>query len=220
MIKTSWSNFKKKTLPTLIAVLGKYGMRAILKTCQVDISGLEHFVGSAKTGPCILMLWHNRLAAVPEVMHNFAPQFIFTAFISKSRDGEPLARLALSYKIGRVLRVGHQSRHLALNRMIQQLKVGKEIMIITPDGPRGPKYELKPGIAVAARESSASIIPFSWQSDRFWQLKTWDAMMIPKPFSRIKVTFGTPLKLTNDPNRSLEHDLILLKQSLTNNILK
>lgn len=207
-----WSKIKRRLLPPLIATIGKYGMRLLLRTCRLEIIGLPEFIETAKISPCILALWHNRLAAVPEVMHRFANQFSYTAFISKSRDGEPLARLTESYSIGKVLRVPHNTRHHALSQMIHLLKARHSILIITPDGPRGPRYSVKPGIIAAARQADACIIPFSWHASKAWKLKTWDQMLIPKPFSTLKITFGMKMRLQG--SEALEHDAAAIHDAL------
>ncbi len=68
------------------------------------------------------MLWHNRLALVAEVFSKNASEFNYSAFVSNSRDGEPLAILAKSYPNGDIIRVHHQMRHQALKEMIQRLQ--------------------------------------------------------------------------------------------------
>lgn len=213
MTQSYWKTLKRRFLPPLIAFTGKYGMRLLLRTCRIEVHGVDRFVEIAKKSPCIVALWHNRLAAVPEIFHRFASQFSYTAFISKSRDGEPLARLTTSYSIGKVLRVPHNARHHALSQMINLLKSRDSILLITPDGPRGPRYEVKPGLIMAAREAKAEIVPFSWTVDRAWKLKTWDQMMIPKPFSKINVYFGEPIKLTAEAD--LEQDEQLVHDALS-----
>lgn len=187
----AWSTFRKKWLPYLIAYPAKWAMSFLYLSCSKSIRGMETFVKTATHNPCILMLWHNRLAMAPEILSRNAPGFIYAAFISNSRDGEPLALVVESYAVGRVLRVPHNLRHAALNTMIHHLKEKREVIVITPDGPRGPKYEMKPGIVLAAQESGAYIVPFSWKASKYWQLKTWDGMLIPKPFSHLEITLGS-----------------------------
>lgn len=155
------------------------------------------------------MLWHNRLLIISEILNKHAPQFIYRAVISNSRDGELLAILANSYSAGRTLRVPHNARYQALQQMISHLKSHNDILIITPDGPRGPRYKVKPGIAIAAHESQADVIPLSWTANRYWQLNTWDQMMIPKPFSHIEVKFDQALKC--DTNESKTESILLQK---------
>jgi lysophospholipid acyltransferase (LPLAT)-like uncharacterized protein len=193
----SFKNFWKKTsrlaLAYLIAYIGQPLLRLIMWTCHVEIEGLPRFLEVASQHRCIMTLWHNRLAIVPYTLSTYAAQFIYAAFVSKSRDGELLAVVAKSYRSGRVISVSHQARQEALREMIRRLEENREIILITPDGPRGPRYKIKPGIALAASLSGAHVIPWTWSADSCWQLKTWDALMLPKPFTKIKITFGEPL---------------------------
>lgn len=214
MLKKSWLHIKRQWLPYVMAYSAKMAIRLVVKTCKVRIQGLQTFVETAEKQPCILMLWHNRLVLVSEILNSHASQFIYTAFISKSRDGDPLAILAESYNAGRALRVPHNARHLALGQLIGALKNKGEIIVITPDGPRGPAGVIKPGIVIAAREADASVVPFSWQAKKFWQLQTWDRMQIPKPFTTIDVVFGEPVSMPKEPGEGHESETTLLKHAL------
>lgn len=202
----------QKALAYLFAYSSKLIIRILLWTCHLEVEGLSKFIDTASKNPSILVLWHNRLALMAEFLHRYAPLFVYTAFISKSKDGEALAILAESYKIGKVIRVAHNLRHQALKNAISLLKKNGEVLIITPDGPRGPRYQMKPGISVAAREASAFIIPFTWTSDRYWELKTWDKMRIPKPFSRILVSIGDPLAVSE--TLTIEEETLTLQSHL------
>lgn len=216
MLKKSWLHIKRKIFPRLFAYSAKMAVRILLKTCNVKIHGLQPFVKAAEKHPCILMLWHSKLVLVSEILNSHASQFIYTAFISKSRDGDPLARLAESYKSGRAMRVPHNARHHALGQLVNSVKNKGEIIIITPDGPRGPKEVVKPGIILAARETEAHVFPFSWQAKRYWQLKTWDQMKIPKPFTTIDISFGNPIILSKTSPYDYEKEASLLKDVLNN----
>lgn len=158
------------------------------------------------------MLWHNHLALIGPSLLKVAKELTYCAFISNSKDGDILADYTTSYRTGRVIRVPHNAKEAALKALISRLKITQDIAIITPDGPRGPRHEVKPGVAVAAKETNASIIPFSWSCNRVFTLKTWDKMEIPKPFSTISASFGPPVYLEKES--SLEEDLKRLKLSL------
>lgn len=202
------SLLKKKWFSFLLSRIVKYSIKALLLTCRFQILGMDNFVKAASKKKCILMLWHNRLTLVAEVMTRYAPQFKYAALISNSRDAEVLAYHTNSYGIGRAIRVPHNGRAEVLQMMIKYLKYGNEVIIITPDGPRGPALKVKPGVAYAAKETSASIVPFSWDASRCWKFKTWDKLMLPKPFSTITVKLGEPLKVENEENtEALEHAL-------------
>lgn len=186
--------YYRTLLPFLIVRVGQNCLHLLLRTCRWEIEGLDHFKGKAAQGKCILMLWHNRLALIPFILSNYAPHFIYAALVSNSRDGELISAVIHSYKVGRTIRVSHQGRHEALRALIRRLEETQEVVIITPDGPKGPRYEVKPGIAMAALETAAHVFPLTWSVNRFWELKTWDKLRIPKPFSRIKVSFKDPIQ--------------------------
>ena len=183
---------KHRLIPLTLAYLGKYFMRALLWTCKVKTEGLATFLAHAEKEKCILALWHSRIPIVSEFLNRASPNFTFAAFISKSRDGEVVSLLAESYDKGKVVRVPHNDKKLALQTMIDVLKSEHIVGIMTPDGPRGPRHVAKPGVFVAAKEASAKVIPFSWSATSFWQLKSWDRMLFPKPFSTLTVSFGEP----------------------------
>lgn len=193
-----------------------YPIRAFLKllllTCKFRVSGAEHIRSSAKRGSTIIMFWHSGLVLIGPSILKAAKEFIYCAFISNSKDGDIISEYTTSYSIGRSIRVPHDAKDFALKNLISRLKMKKEIAIITPDGPRGPSCVVKPGIAIAAKETNAAIIPFTWSADRYWELKTWDKMRIPKPFSTIQAKFEAPLYLEKET--PIEEDLILLKDSL------
>lgn len=216
MLKSLLKTFKDSWLPYIVAYSAKIAVRLLLRTCRFEIHGLDNFLATAATSSCIVMFWHNRLVIVAEILIRFAPQFIYTAVISNSRDGKPLSLMALSYNAGRVLRVPHNARRRALSQIIHHLKDRREVVLITPDGPRGPCYVLKPGVVVAARESAAKVIPFSWESNRSWQLNTWDKMIIPKPFSTIKVVFGDSLAVPKEKEKKIDEEMAFFQSSLLN----
>lgn len=197
----------------LIAIASKFVIRSILSTCKIEIAGFDQFNAAAKEKRCILMVWHNRLALVAEILNRYAPQNGYAAVVSKSRDAEPLALLASSYK-GKTIRVSHDARYQALRNMMNHLKQKTDVIIITPDGPRGPRYSVKPGIAVAARQSKAHIFPLAWSATKFWQLNTWDKMILPKPFSTITVTIGDSVQLNDEAHGDLSSATTFLEKTL------
>jgi lysophospholipid acyltransferase (LPLAT)-like uncharacterized protein len=71
------------------------------------------------------------------------------------------------------------------------LASGRDV-VITPDGPRGPVYELGPGIILLAQKSGAPVFPANLEYSRCWRLKSWDRFILPRPFSKIRVIFGPP----------------------------
>lgn len=187
-------------------------MHLLSLTCRFQLEGLEEFCSLAKNEKCILMLWHNRLALVPFILSRFTPYIHYAAVVSGSRDGEILSKIIHSFEHGNTIRVHHQSRHEALRLLIRHVEEKKSVVIITPDGPRGPRYEMKPGTALAALETQAYVVSLNWEAKSFWELKTWDRMRLPKPFTTIRVRFHSPLRF--DSNFTLNQTKELLKESL------
>jgi hypothetical protein len=61
--------------------------------------------------------------------------------------------------------------------------------VITPDGPRGPRFQFKPGAILLAQMSGRPILPLAYAASRAWLIK-WDKFVLPVPFSRIAIAVG------------------------------
>ncbi|MDQ6656122.1 MAG: hypothetical protein M3Y80_09950, partial [Verrucomicrobiota bacterium] len=64
--------------------------------------------------------------------------------------------------------------------------------VITPDGPRGPAYQLGPGLVFLAQKSGAAVVPINIEYSGCWRLKSWDRFILPHPFSHVRVVLGSP----------------------------
>jgi lysophospholipid acyltransferase (LPLAT)-like uncharacterized protein len=145
--------------------------------------------------------WHNRLMficpAFPKrIMKNTS------AVISASRDGQYLADF-LSFFGAQALR-GSSSRKgaNALRGAIHAIESGRNV-VFTPDGPRGPKYQIKNGPVITAAKTGCILVPFVLNSSRCWKLKSWDEFQIPKPFSKLELIIGAPLTIPADADETM-----------------
>jgi len=86
--------------------------------------------------------------------------------------------------------------------MIRLIRAGLP-MAFTVDGPRGPRYEAKSGPVVLAKKTGNPILSFVVECERFWQVKSWDQLQIPKPFSRARVFYAEPVSVPEDANDDL-----------------
>ncbi len=145
-----------------------------------------------KTSSSILMLWHDRLIIIPFI-GKICKEVSFIPVVSHSRDGQILAAMTARYPNGKVISVPHNAKHHALREIVKQLKQELGMVVITPDGPRGPRHLIKSGAAFAAIAADCLIVPLSWSADRFWKLSSWDQFLIPKPFAKINITWGPPI---------------------------
>lgn len=134
----------------------------------------------------IIVFWHNRLMIVPMLVHAFYRKKLrIIALVSSSSDGAYLAELLRYYNAGTARGSSSKRSLTATRELIRYLKEGC-LIGITPDGPRGPKYVLKPGAVMVAKVCRAPIALLSADYSSAWKLnRAWDGFMLPKPFARI-----------------------------------
>ncbi|MEO8909294.1 MAG: lysophospholipid acyltransferase family protein [Gemmatimonadaceae bacterium] len=143
--------------------------------------GGNPFIFSIWHGQLLVGLWHHRHEGV-------------TVLISEHRDGEMVARAAQSLGYGLIRGSTTRGGGRALISLVRELRDGHEIAI-TPDGPRGPAGKFAPGALVAAQRSDVFILPVGVSASRSWRLRSWDRLMIPKPFARVTIAYGPPTKV-------------------------
>jgi lysophospholipid acyltransferase (LPLAT)-like uncharacterized protein len=182
----------------------------LLFSClRVEIKGqetLSKFLTS-KESPLIIAFWHNQILLAP-ILRKLIPRLPLSIVVSNSRDGHLLASFGKSYKDVSVISVVHNKRHQALLAMCEVLEKKESVVLITPDGPRGPKYQVKPGVIYSAKKSGARIIPMHWKASKMWEFATWDRFRLPKPFSRVTVTFEEPMDCPQEtPDHVLQERL-------------
>ena len=141
--------------------------------------------------PIIAAAWHNRLLMLPISARRFVPTRPGAALISASRDGGWIAELVK--KCGFDVVRGSSSRQgvAAILQMGDVLASGRDV-IISPDGPRGPVYQVEPGIIFLAQKSGFPVMPLHLEFSSSWRVKSWDRFFVPKPFSKARLIFGKP----------------------------
>ena len=150
-----------------------------------DVTGTGTIPGDQIPGPSIFVFWHRSLLACA---HRFRNQGI-AILISQSFDGELIARTV--ERLGFLAVRGSSSRASVpgLRGMERAYQAG-HICAITADGPRGPAMVAKPGAAqLAALVDAPGMGAFYALPLRAWQLRSWDRFLIPKPFSRVLITW-------------------------------
>lgn len=138
----------------------------------------------------VLTLWHGELLPLAFALRDNG----ILVLVSEHRDGEIIARLLDRLGCGTIRGSTTRGGARALAEMARQLRAGKTVGV-TPDGPRGPARKFAPGALVAAQRAKASVITLRATVDRAWRLRSWDSFVVPKPFARIVVTFGSPVSV-------------------------
>ncbi|GAB6099446.1 lysophospholipid acyltransferase family protein [Halanaerocella petrolearia] len=117
------------------------------------------------------------------------------ALASQSNDGEYISRVL--DKFGWDVVRGSTSRGGArsLLKLVKKLKAGKNIAI-TPDGPRGPRHEVKSGILYLAQKTDSIIVPLGVAFNKKKVFASWDQFELPYPFAKGAFVYGKPLEVT------------------------
>ncbi|MEO5753734.1 MAG: lysophospholipid acyltransferase family protein [Chthoniobacterales bacterium] len=161
------------------------------RTLRFEIDDRANVVGSPPNERYIGALWHNRLLLFPFVLKKFLPARQGAALISTSRDGAILADLVERFGFEVVRGSSSKKGASAIRRLAEVIASGRDV-VITPDGPRGPAYELGQGTVFLAQQSGAAVVPVNMEYSSYWRAKSWDRFILPKPFSTVRVTFGAP----------------------------
>lgn len=145
-------------------------------------------------GPYIIALWHGRLAMLH--LLRFGDRNL-VALISEHRDGQLISKCAWYYNIQSVFGSKTRGGMTAVRQLIRLAQDGHNL-IVTPDGPRGPRMRVNEGIIDIARLSRLPILPAAIGTSGGKEFNTWDRFLMPSPFSRIAVRWGEPFQVARD----------------------
>jgi lysophospholipid acyltransferase (LPLAT)-like uncharacterized protein len=164
------------------------GITALCKTVSITFKNNEAVQKlESDNQNYIVAFWHNTMI-IPWYVHR---KKNFTALISKSKDGNLLAKLLRSWKYNVVRGSSSRGGDVALGIMVDYAK-NKYSIAITPDGPRGPKYKMKAGAVITAKKSGVPLVLVGVGIKQKKVLDSWDKFEIPKPFTKINVIYSEP----------------------------
>ncbi|MFQ5533093.1 MAG: lysophospholipid acyltransferase family protein [Candidatus Methylomirabilales bacterium] len=189
-----WKRYR--THPVLLVGLTRMGavlLRGLFRSLKVAYVGrevLDRFI--REEGKRVLVaFWHGRLLMMP--FGPFGnPQVPWAIMVSQHPDGEYISRVAECLGIYSVRGSARRGGPWALLGMVRASRKGYHLAI-TPDGPLGPREQVKPGSIELARLARTPIIPVAFAASRGRFLRTWDRFLIPYPFGRGVFVFGDPV---------------------------
>jgi lysophospholipid acyltransferase (LPLAT)-like uncharacterized protein len=190
------SEIRASRKSAMLGTLAGWTMKLLAATLRMEVRDHCGIGGAASAmPPVIYALWHNRFFCVPPAWNRICYGHRKTvALTSASHDGDMVARAMAVFGLGSVRGSSSRRGVAALVGLKRALQEGLDICV-TPDGPRGPRYIVQPGVIKLAESTGAPIIPIHVRFSSAWRLKTWDRFVIPKPFSRVEVTFAEPISL-------------------------
>ena len=187
------------TRERLLALVGSTILKVLFLTIRLRLDDRCGVGRNAFPEPCLICFWHNRILGITLAFHRRYPAMArrgVTVLTSPSKDGEILSQLVGAFGMGSVRGSSSRRGSRALLELVKLIRLGKDIAI-TPDGPRGPRYTLGPGVILLAQNTGAVIIPAHASFSRCFRMKTWDGFIIPLPFSTISVTMDETITIPN-----------------------
>lgn len=146
--------------------------------------------------PIIICIWHGDLISQPYNYFTFRKNGTVKGMISHSKDGEIITKLISNFNVGAVRGSSSKGAAKVLISALKELKSGNDLAI-TPDGPRGPRYSVADGVIALAQKSDSKIVCFNTVPTKYWQFKSWDKFVLPKPFGRIDFYISEPFDIKN-----------------------
>lgn len=149
----------------------------------------------------VTCFWHNKL-----FMGVFGWRFPqrFSMVISSHKDGRLIAETVKWFGIQWIVGSSSKGGSQVIRTAVRCLKRG-EVVGITPDGPRGPRHKVQPGVISIAQLAQVDILPFSFDLTHKIILNTWDKFVVPLPFGRGILAWGAPVILDRMENQVLQN---------------
>jgi lysophospholipid acyltransferase (LPLAT)-like uncharacterized protein len=162
-------------------------------TLRMTVEDLGGIIDQPEHPPVIIAFWHNRTALMAFFYWRYCPGRAVLTFISRSRDGQFIADVAARFGVKAVR--GSSSRY-GTSAMLSAIRAASDQHVdlaITPDGPRGPCYHIRPGLIRLAQATQRPIVAVTYQLKWKCLLKSWDRFQVPLPFSACRLITGKPI---------------------------
>ena len=147
------------------------------------------------SGPFLIALWHQDIAVMTA---RYAGPHL-CPLISEHADGQLITEASRHLRMKAVIGSSTRGAVRAVRQMLNRKGTGS--LVITPDGPKGPRNEVKTGVVYLASRSGLPVVPLGISYQRAWRLRTWDRLAIPWPCSKVYCVGGAPIHVPPDASR-------------------
>lgn len=168
-------------------------MRLHALTLRYAVEDKPGYFEGRLDGPVIFLIWHNRIVSMPALYERIRQRRrpIWFALVSAGPEGSLLAQVLGHFGVGAVRGSTESRASTALREMARRIAEGHDI-VVTPDGPRGPRYRLQSGALHLAQKTGRPIVPMNLEYSRYVRFKTWDGFAVALPFARVRLVIGDP----------------------------
>ena len=163
-------------LPPLGYLLMRFYWYTSKKTFHID--------GEITQAQHVVVCWHGELLCSPQAYRKYHPTQKASGIISRHFDGEIIARILGYFGIRPLRGSSSKGAKQVLLEAFRALKEGDDLLV-TPDGPRGPRHEISPGAIALAMKAKLPIMAVNYVPSSYWQLGSWDKFIVPKPFAKL-----------------------------------
>lgn len=148
-------------------------------------------------GPFLYAFWHQDVVTMTA---RFAGPYM-CPLISEHADGQLITEAGRHLRMKSVVGSSTRGAVRAVRQMLN--RKGSVNLVITPDGPKGPRNEVKAGVVFLASRSGLPVVPMGFGYRRAWRMRTWDRLAIPCPGSRVCCVGGAPIRVPPDASREV-----------------
>jgi len=181
--------FKGKLANKIIENLLVFLIKLIYLTCK------KEFIGNQpKSKPVVALFWHEKLAFMPFIFSSCWQGREANVMISDHKDGQMISDIIKHFGIGSIRGSSSKGALKVFLSAIKSINKGVDV-VITPDGPRGPRRSISDGSVTIAQKTGVNVVVLSYKASKFWQFNSWDKMILPKPFSKLTYYISSEFSL-------------------------
>lgn len=167
------------------------------RSLRITHSGAAHLEQMRSDGKnFVAIFWHGSMMVCWYLLRP-SGRGIVSALASRSNDGEFLSTILEKWNYTMIRGSSHIGGAEAMQLMTQAVRSGRSL-IVTPDGPRGPRHEMKMGAVRVAQKTGVPLIMIGIASRKKKILRSWDAFEVPFPFSSVNAVYSEPIIVPPD----------------------
>ena len=213
-----WKRLRHNLTVYFLPLVGYVVVKSLVLTMRLEEKGSNAIASYDREGkPFICVFWHGHLLMMLASPYRKNARVM----VSRHRDGELISRMVGLFGLESVRGSTTQGGVQALKGSIRAINQGYKV-VITPDGPRGPRFKVQPGVIELARLTGAPVIPVAFSCTKKKVFSSWDRFILPYPFSRGVFFYGEPfripLEITKEALESKRQALETLMRQMTRKV--
>ncbi len=203
---------RSRVILKLIGLIGAPILRGWLSTLRYRTRVPDPEVDPAHPlhrGRYIYVFWHESILGLLGVRRASN----MTVLISQHRDGEYISQIAKRFGVDVVRGSTTRGGYEALAELEEASH--RNHILLTPDGPRGPRRHLQRGAVLLASRTRLPLVPVGFGFANAWRAGSWDRFALPKPWSVVTAVAGYPISMPHSaPGGDLETQRVLAESAL------